>query len=71
MNTKPIKAGEWFEPHLAFPNRIHTGMTLRDYFAAKAMQTYMNNEVWNPNTYKDAAEKSYRVADAMLEARQA
>ena len=50
----------------------HTeGMTLRDYFAAKAMQTYMHQEVWNPNTYKDAAEKSYRVADAMLKARQA
>ena len=59
----------------AFPqptgiNLFYSGMTLRDYFAAKAMQTYMNNEVWNPNTYKDAAEKSYRVADAMLKARQ-
>lgn len=48
-----------------------SGMTLRDYFAAKAMQTYMHQEVWNPDTYKDAAEKSYRVADAMLKAREA
>lgn len=47
------------------------GMTLRDYFAAKAMQTYMHDEVWTPDTYKNAAEKSYRLADAMLKARAA
>ena len=47
------------------------GMTLRDYFAAKAMQTYMINEVWNPDTYKGAAITAYRVADAMLKAREA
>lgn len=46
------------------------GMTLRDYFAAKAMQTYMHDEIWNPDTYKNAAEKSYRMADAMLKARE-
>ncbi|CAB5222925.1 hypothetical protein UFOVP378_38 [uncultured Caudovirales phage] len=45
------------------------GMTLRDYFAAKALQCYMVNEVWNANTYKAAAKVSYAVADAMLEAR--
>lgn len=47
------------------------GMTLRDYFAAKAMQSYMINEVWNPDTYKNAADKCYRMADAMLKAREA
>lgn len=46
------------------------GMTLRDYFAAKAMQTYMMQEVWNPNTYEMAARSSYRVADEMLKARE-
>ena len=50
---------------------ITGGMTLRDYFAAKAMQTYMINEVWNPDTYKGAAITAYRVADAMLKAREA
>ena len=45
------------------------GMTLRDYFAAKALQCYMVNEVWHANTYKAAAKVSYAVADAMLEAR--
>lgn len=69
-------------PESAFPStfksigpeeqQIHRwGMTLRDYFAAKAMQTYMINEVWNPDTYKEAAITAYRVADAMLKAREA
>jgi len=44
------------------------GMTLRDYFAAKAMQGLLND----PNgkgTFKLYAEYSYKFADAMLEAR--
>jgi lysozyme family protein len=53
----------WGEPEL--------GMTLRDYFAAKAMHRYMDNEVWHTNTYKAAAESSYALADAMLKAREA
>lgn len=47
------------------------GMTLRDYFAAKAMQCYMDEEIWSADTYKLAAKCSYEVADAMLKARQA
>lgn len=61
----------------AFPNAGVTndgwsenGMTLRDYFAAKAMQgiisalefEYMNDDA--------LAKSAYRVADAMLEARE-
>lgn len=45
--------------------RAQEGMTLRDYFAAKAMQPIMSAEV-------DAAEcaaMAYAMADAMLEAR--
>lgn len=42
----------------------HQGMTLRDYFAAKAMQTL------NPNQDpKINAARAYEVADAMLKAR--
>lgn len=44
----------------------HNGMTLRDYFAAKAMQVFLPN---TETTYKQDAECSYRMADAMLEAR--
>lgn len=58
----------------AFPtdcnNKVVYGMTLRDYFAAKAMQEYMVNEIWRDEVYKFAAEESYKVADAMLKARQ-
>ena len=55
-------------PH-GYTHSDYSGMTLRDYFAAKALQCYMVNEVWNANTYKAAAKVSYAVADAMLEAR--
>ena len=49
------------------------GMTLRDYFAAKAMQgiltaTLTPNTVWSQD---EAAETAYNVADAMLKARKA
>jgi hypothetical protein len=43
------------------------GMTLRDYFAAKAMQGLLASEVNAP--LKTFAKQAYAVADAMLEAR--
>ena len=50
---------------------VQEGMTLRDYFAAKAMQgilsaTLTPNTIWSQD---DAAETAYNVADAMLKAR--
>ncbi|WP_081013943.1 hypothetical protein [Pseudomonas putida] len=51
------------------------GMTLRDYFAAKALQgmlPYPGNEMWGSfanMTPKQAAESAYGYADAMLAAR--
>jgi hypothetical protein len=58
----------------AFPNvtptRIYAeGMTLRDYFAAKAMQGMMH-DVSQP-VGEVIAEWAYQVADAMLKAREA
>ncbi len=49
------------------------GMTLRDYFAAKALQgllvaTVTPITVWSQD---DVAETAYKMADAMLKARQA
>ena len=44
------------------------GMSLRDYFAAKAMQGMMAGN-WNTN-YDAWAEHAYQLADAMLRARQ-
>ncbi len=46
------------------------GMTLRDYFAAAAMQGYIAAGTPSDVTYRDLAEKAYRAADAMLEERQ-
>ena len=43
-----------------------TGMTLRDYFAAKAMQALLHK-----NYFDVAAKQAYQMADAMLKARQA
>jgi len=44
------------------------GMTLRDYFAAKAMQELMQME--HVETYASAATRAYEMADAMLKARE-
>ena len=48
------------------------GMTLRDYFAAKALPTAIK-EVEDAGTYNlaDVAAIAYQYADAMLKARQA
>ncbi len=46
------------------------GMTLRDYFAAKTLQGLLSNR--NAEAAIDEfAAKSYRMADAMLKAREA
>ena len=67
QNTK-IVAAAGQELHHGFMG----GMTLRDYFAAKAMQgllsaTLTPNTVWSQD---EAAETAYNVADAMLKARE-
>jgi len=45
------------------------GMTLRDYFAAKAIIAYHADGEFSP--CEDVANWCYRLADAMLEAREA
>jgi hypothetical protein len=48
------------------------GMTLRDYFAAKAMQGFLASPLLKTELGEYAmAKNSYRVADAMMEAREA
>jgi hypothetical protein len=64
------------------PVRDYFGMTLRDYFAAKAMQSiYRANVDWEPTgtpmdeeslqVLTDVAQDAYKLADAMLKAREA
>ena len=52
----------------AFPDFLHDGMTLRDYFAAKAMQGIVSDPNLAMGTLQ-IAEWAYKQADAMLEAR--
>jgi len=61
----------------AFPTPAHNlqndGMTLRDYFAAKAMQAWMTGWATDRPSMLQAdvmADKAYEAADAMLKARE-
>ena len=45
-----------------------TGMTLRDYFATKAMKGIMSAENW-VGDIDGTAHEAYQMADAMLKAR--
>jgi hypothetical protein len=48
-----------------------SGMTLRDYFAAKAMQGMFNYWDENPHLeFEHIADCSYDMADAMMKARE-
>jgi hypothetical protein len=47
------------------------GMTLRDYFAAKAMQGMYANGSFPTGIMFDTAKEAYEMADAMLKAREA
>jgi len=71
--------GSAFPSHGSMGEVTHEGMTLRDYFAAKAMQIMWdaydkgycglnNNDA--PNV-EIIAEGAYQMADAMLKAREA
>ena len=63
----------------AFPNEGFNGwgepfqgMTLRDYFAAKAMQPINSQAIdYAKAEASDMARKAYMIADAMLKAREA
>ena len=48
---------------------IYYGITIRDYFAAKAMQSYLLDKDRDSFTFEQWAAASYEMADAMLEAR--
>lgn len=61
----------------AFPCQGYEGVTIRDYFAAKALAAIVRR--WDghsfgggPNSpqYKELAEDAYFIADAMLKARE-
>ena len=75
----PLNTPKWHESvsDAGFQDIDFTmGMTLRDYFAAKAMQGLMHN--YHPCDFlehngwiEDISMASYQLADAMLKAREA
>lgn len=55
----------------AFPASAHAGMTLRDYFAAKAMQGLIAAETsGRPISHIEMVIEAYMMAGAMLAARE-
>ena len=76
--SESIKDGGQAFPHLEVTSRgevyhDHLGMTLRDYFAAKAIPSATRSEYESPTyngpSYKGIAERAYLLADAMIAAR--
>ena len=68
MNNPPA-----FPCHPDVDNSLYDGMTLRDYMAAKAMQAFItawiSKSIYS-NTDLEVAEYAYKMADAMLTARE-
>ena len=75
----PVSTAEASEGHQDGPNTWQfPGMTLRDYFAAKAMPScyaeycaYANAQGYSEDWKMGVALDSYAMADAMLKAREA
>ena len=68
-------------PAFPIPSEECAGMTLRDYFAAKAMQALINSDEWRENMSNGDATMgydpseftaiaAYELADAMLEVKE-
>lgn len=53
-----------------FDRESKHGMDLRDYFAAKAMTGGMWVATTEGNTYDRDAQECYKIADAMMKARE-
>jgi len=80
MNNKnggpafPIHDPSWLQPETVDEGkRIASGMTMRDYFAAKAMQSFFSkNEVYHLSNwnFEAIAKYAYVAADAMLAERE-
>jgi hypothetical protein len=68
--TEPAFPGQWVDSLPTTGEQVvreqWNGMSLRDYFAAKAMQNFCLSE---DISYETAAEMAYRQADAMLRVR--
>ncbi len=73
INLSPIKntGGPAFPAEATNSTFASSGMTLRDYFAAKAMQAMVGSQWPDSNDRPEIGKRSYQMADAMLKARTA
>ena len=60
-----------FPSHGSMGEVAYQGMTLRDYFAAKALPFCLEEFGGNADDATQYAEAAYQIADAMLAAREA
>jgi hypothetical protein len=73
MNNTKNNGGPAFpvplSEHQTLTSTAANGMTLRDYFAAKAMQVFCKDTDDYTSGYDGVALDAYAMADAMLQAR--
>ncbi len=72
INDGPMAFPVWELNGSGQPEMTEFGMYLRDYFAAKAMQAQVNNplKLGSDEAHRLIAKMAYRMADAMLKARE-
>lgn len=71
MDPRDLPGGGPAFPPMHDPDTHASGMTLRDYFAAKALQSICAapEHLDRIGSFKNAAATAYELADAMLAAR--
>jgi hypothetical protein len=67
---KDTNTNENYDTWLSKYGGYANSMTLRDYFAAKAMQGVLSFEAIDEYSAKDVAFVAYEMADALLKARE-
>jgi len=67
MNNPPAYPTNNWTQIAPYSSGYSEGMTLRDYFAAKAMQALIDND----GLFSEIPTQAYAIADAMLKAREA
>ena len=71
LEGKVALAGERYDgAHVPRYDAIDSGMTLRDYFAAKAMHGLIVDPDRADQSREECARLAYAMADAMLKARE-
>lgn len=68
MNTPTSNDPAFPAMHLDLGDDEH-GLTIRDYFAARAMQGFASDPNFVPESLQEMAELSYKWADAMCAVR--